>query len=114
MRWRTDRVTKVFKEFLDGSLLVNNTISKQLPSILLATVLMFFYIANRYHAEKVALETAQIQNELKELRSEMITVRSEIMNMSRNSEIKRWIKIHNLGLQEPATPAKEIVVKTGK
>jgi len=79
------------KEFLDGSILVRETMTRQLPFILFLTVLAVLYIGNRYHAERMVRKISKTEVEVKDLRAEQITIAAELMNISkllRNSKAK--------------------------
>jgi hypothetical protein len=72
--------------------------------------LAIVYIANRYNAEKVMRQTVVLQNELKEMRSESITTASELMFISKQSEVSKLVKIKGLDLYESVEPPKKIIV----
>src|SRR5512133_3470358 len=106
-----EKATKGFriksaKDLIDGSLLTNKAVLRQLPFILFLFLLAIFYIANRYHAIKILKETMVIQNELKELRANSISTASELMFMSRQSQVVRMVEEEGLGLKESRVPPK--------
>lgn len=106
-----EKATKGFriksaKDLIDGSLLTNKAVLRQLPFILFLFVLAIFYIANRYHAIKILKDTMVIQNELKELRANSISTASELMFMSRQSQVVRMVQEEGLGLKESLVPPK--------
>jgi len=107
---RNENKKGAIKEFLDGSLLTKKIVLEQFPYLIFLTFLALIYIANRYHAEKVVRRTNTIQNELKELRSEAITMSSKLMEISRQSSVIKLIKKRKLDLTEPIKPAKRIVI----
>ena len=98
------------KYVLDGSLLTKKIVAKQLPYIIFLTFLAVIYIGNRYHAEKVIREIVSLQNELKELRAEAITTTSELMHISKQSEVSKLVIKNNLELYESLKPPKKIVI----
>lgn len=99
------------KDFLDGSLITREIVLKNFNYLLFLTVLALFYIANRYHAEKIVRQTVAVQNELKELRSEAITVSSKMMKLSRQSAVYDLIKRYRMDLIQPVEPARKIVIE---
>lgn len=101
----------VVKEILDGSLLVKEMVIKQLPFILFLTFLAILYIGNRYHAEKVARETSAIKEDVKSWRAKAITISSDLMFISKQSEVQKMVKQKDLGLVEPEEPPQIIKVK---
>lgn len=101
----------ILKEIIDGSLLTKSALVKQLPFILFLVLLTFLYIANRYHAEKIARETARIQKEIKELRSESISIASEYMYLTKQSEIQALINKKKIGLEQSKEPPKVVKIE---
>lgn len=95
---------------IDGSLLTREAVIKQLPYIIFMTLLILIYIGNRYHAEKVVRKTVELQNEVRELRSEAITTSAELMFISKQSEVTKLVKRKNLELEELEKPPKIIEI----
>jgi len=99
------------KSLISGSLFSERIILGNLPFILLLTVLGAIYIANRFHAEKIIRETDQLQEEVKELRAEAIAITSELMYLSKQSQVTRLINQRGLELKELKKPPYKLVVK---
>lgn len=99
------------KDLLDGSLIANDFIVKQLPYIVFLVILAFVYIANRYHAEKVVRQNVELQKEINELRAEAITTSSELMFISKQSEVAKLVEKRGLGLKESVEPPRKIVIE---
>lgn len=102
---------KLFKGILDGSILTKEIVIKQLPFVFFLTVLAIVYIANSYHAEKIARQIIQSQKEIKELRTESVTIAWELTSVKRQSVVNELIEKHNLDIKIPDEPPKKIVVK---
>src|SRR6056297_611751 len=83
-----------FRDVLDGSMLTKEVVVRQLPFIIFLAVLALIYITNRYHAEKVFVMTEETRKEIKELRSEKISVQSELMRKSRQQQVLKQLKEH--------------------
>jgi hypothetical protein len=99
------------RSFLDGTLLTKEVLLKQFPFVVFIAVLAVLYIANRYSAEKIVRKTQDIQNELKELRAEQISITSELMQISQQSEVIKLVEKNQLGLTESIEPPRTIIVK---
>jgi len=99
------------KDLLDGSLIANDFVLKQLPYIVFLVIMAFIYIANRYHAEKVVRASIELTKEINELRAEAITTSSELMFSSKQSEVVKLVESRGLGLIESVEPPKKIVVE---
>jgi len=98
------------KDLLDGSLIANDFIVKQLPYIVFLVFLAFVYIANRYHTEKVVRASIELTKEINELRAEAITTSSELMLISKQSEVAKIVEERGLGLKESIEPPRKIVI----
>jgi hypothetical protein len=99
------------KELITGNVLKQKAIVKQLPFIIFIVVLAMLYIANRFHAEHLLRETAKLQEELNELRAESITVASELMYSSRQSQVIKLVEENELGLKEARTPPRRVKMR---
>ena len=105
------------REILDGSVLTREKVVRQLPFVLFITFLLILYIGNRYQTENVIRSTLIFQTQLKELRTESISLASELENLSRQSQVARMLQQKSLGLVESQDPPIKITVKkkrTGK
>lgn len=99
------------KDFIGGGFLTSDNVIKQIPYILFLTILAIIYIGNRYQAEKIVRETIVLNNEVKELRSEAITTTSELMYISKQSEVAKLVEKKGLDLKEAVVPPQKIVIK---
>ncbi len=112
---KTSAKKGTFRSFIDGTVLANQLIIKQLPYILYLTFLAVIYIGNRYHAEKIVRETTRLKKEIQELRAESISTSAELMYKSTKTQVLKAIREKNLGLEEAVVPPGKIVVdKKGK
>jgi hypothetical protein len=96
------------KELIDGTFLVRENIIRQLPFVLFLTALGVIYIGNRFHAEKMVRQISDLKIEVDNLRSEQITTTSELMNISRPSEVSALVESKGLGLKESMEPPKKL------
>ncbi len=71
---------------------------------LFIALLSFIYITNRLEMEARVRRISDLTKEIKELRYEHITTQSELMNMSKQSEVLRRTEAENLGLHELTEP----------
>ena len=104
-------VKSFLKELLDGSLLAKELVLKQLPYVLFLTLLGIIYITNRYHAEKLIIESTRLQKELVELKFEAISIESDLMFKRNQTEVLKLVREYNLGLKELVEPPNKIVVQ---
>lgn len=97
---------------LSGNLLTQDTVVKHLPFLLFLAFLGLFYIANGYMAESSVREINHVQQEIKELRSEQISMKSELNNTIIESELIKITTHRDMGLTESIVPPKKIMVET--
>jgi hypothetical protein len=85
-------------------------ITQNLPFILFLAVIALVYIANSHLAEKKVRKINKLSREIKELKWEYLSVKSELMFRSKLSEVSKAVE--PLGLKELSTPPQRIEVKT--
>jgi hypothetical protein len=104
----TEKKGASIKSILTGQFLTREKALEVLPFIFFITFLGICYIANGYQAERLIRELYNTTAELKELRSEYITAKSDLMYISKQSQVARATA--ELGLKELTSPPKKIVV----
>ena len=83
-------------------------IAKLMPYVFFLTGIALVYIANSYYAEKTIREIDLTTKEIKELRSEYISVKSDLISKSNQSQVATLVL--QAGLKESRTAPKKIVV----
>lgn len=97
-------------ESLDLSRWVHyQTIIRNLPFVFFMASIAILYIANAHYAEKNVRELNQIERKMNEMRWEYMTTKSELENISKQSEVAKLVAPS--GLKELREPPKKIVVK---
>lgn len=99
------------KEYFDNQKFNRETVIEQLPFFLFLAFLAIVYIGNQYHAEKLVNEVNQLKKERDEKRSEYISSASDLMRITRQSEVMELLKEKNLDLEPLVSPPKKIVIK---
>jgi hypothetical protein len=97
------------RDLIDGNVLTRKAVIKQSRFILLLVLIAFISIANRNHAEKTVIRLNQLQQDVKELRSKSITISSDLVQVSRQSEVARLVLRYELGLEENLEPPKKLI-----
>ena len=98
-----------FRDLLDGNVLTRKAVLKQSRFILLLVLIAFLSIANRNHAEKTVIHLNRLQSDVKELRVRSISTSSELVRISRQSEVKQMVNRYELGLEENLEPPKKLI-----
>ncbi len=99
------------KDFIDGSILTKSAVVQQLPFVLFLVGIGIFYISNRYRSERVYRDMISLEKELKDLRFEAITTTSDLMYMSKQSEVVKRVKREGLDLIESTEPPIKIYLE---
>ncbi len=103
--------SSILRGIIDGSLLTRTKVVRQLPFILFIVFLGIIYISNRYHAEFLRSDRENLRSDINELRSEAVYVSSELMKLSRQTEVAEEVKQNGLQLKESVEPPKKILIK---
>jgi hypothetical protein len=93
---------------LDGSFLTRDNVLDNIPFLLFLFGIGIFYIGNSHFGEATIISMEKMNTELKELKSEFISTRSELMFVSKQSEVAKAVA--PLGIFESVVPPKKIVV----
>jgi hypothetical protein len=101
-------LAKGLSSVFSGTFLTNEKTLKHLPFILFLSFVAVLYIANGYYADDKIREVNKLSNQLKELRSEYISTKSELMFASKQSEVAKAAE--QMGLKEPVVPPVKIEV----
>jgi hypothetical protein len=99
------------KSFLGGTILTDERFTRQLPFLALLSFFALVLITNRNWSERTIRQIEILQDSLKELRSESITLSAKLMDASRPSEVLEKIQKSGLDLEEPVRPPQKIVIK---
>lgn len=76
--------------------------------LLFVVVLLFIYITNSLDSERQSKRISDLTNQVKELQYEQISTQSDLMNLSKQSEVLRRVRAENLGLEELTEPPRII------
>ena len=107
-----EKIKQILKTIIDGTFLTKKLLVKNIPFILLLVFIAFFYITNRNQAEKKINDISKQKKEIRDLRSSSIIIASELMLISKQTEVFREIQERNLGLIEATEPPKILIIKS--
>ncbi|HHL57319.1 MAG: hypothetical protein DRI88_07675 [Bacteroidetes bacterium] len=100
-------ISTTTKGILGGELLTEKTF-KLFPFLLFIALLAFIYIANNYLAEEKVRNINHLHKELKELRFEYIDSKSNLTELSKQSQLAK--KLEAMGIKENKQPVKTLKV----
>ncbi|MBQ21242.1 MAG: hypothetical protein CMD31_10840 [Flavobacteriales bacterium] len=95
-----------FVSLISGNFLAKENVVNSLPFVFYLTLLGILYIANGYNAEKLVRELDHVNDDLKELRSEYITIKSDLNYESKQSQVAE--KTEAFGVMESIVPPTKI------
>lgn len=104
----TSKVVKSLSSIFSGSFLNKDNVVSSLPYVFFLTLLGILYIANGYYSEKTVRDLYRVGSELKELRSEYITIKSDFNFKSKQSQVAEAIV--ELDIKESIIPPSKIVI----
>ncbi|MCB0794186.1 MAG: hypothetical protein KDB88_05570 [Flavobacteriales bacterium] len=93
---------------LNGSFLTREQVLANMSFILFVAALMLVYIGYGYYTERTVRELHRTDSELKELRSEYISVRSRLDQTEQQSQVAA--DIADMGLRESRVPPLRITL----
>lgn len=93
---------------LNGTFLTREKVLANMPFLLFVAGLMLFHIGYGYWTERTVRDLDRVSGELKEMRSEFITVRSHLEKAERQSQVADGIS--GMGLRENREPPMRIMV----
>ncbi len=102
--------TVTFKDVMNGRLLTKKLFTGQIYFIFLGVALGFLYISNHYTVERLQNELYMLNREVKELRYEAVTTSSDLMSMSKQSEVLERMRARGVELNELTEPPRVLYV----
>jgi len=99
-----------FRGLISGTVISDSIILKDVRYTAMIVLLAIIFIANRFNAERVEREISALEQEVRDLRAESLSVSADLGSVSRQSEISDLVKERGLGLEELREPPYRIVV----
>jgi hypothetical protein len=103
-------VKKSIHSVLRGSFLISDDSFKNWRLILFLSLLAIVMIASSHSADRKVHEIAQLNEDVKELRSAFVDGRSKLMRLKMESSVRR--KLIEKGIESSSIPPMKIMVKT--
>lgn len=101
---------KGFLDILKGKFLVSGDAPKNWLFIIYASSLATIMIASSHSADRKVHQVAALNEEVRELRSEFVDMRSDVQQLKLESTVT--LIVEGKGLMPSETPPKKIMVKT--
>lgn len=93
------------KSILGGEILYSKFFRKQILWFIFVVILMLVYTGNRYSSQQDSIKIDSLRTELQHVKYNVLTQSSELMNLSRQSNIEERLR-HTADsiLQDPTSP----------
>jgi len=101
-------INRIFKKILGDQFLSQEWVVKNAPLILLIFGLIILAIGNNYIAQRKSIRITKVKREIKDLRDEYISTKSQLMYSTKMSEIAK--KLESRGIKEPVKPAFKLII----
>jgi len=105
-------IAKGYRDIFGGDILIQKSVIKQLPFLMLLVLMLVIYIFNNNLAEKNLIKIERTKKELIELRYEYISSKADMMDSLKQSMVQQ--KLQTLGILEPTTPPHKIFINADK
>ena len=105
-------LAKGLSKIFGGSFLSDDRTTQHIPFILFMACIAILYIANGYYADDKIREVNKVSNQIKELRTEYISSKSDLMFISKQSQVAG--AVDTLGLKEPVVAPMKIEIDSIK
>lgn len=93
------------KSILGGDFLMSKFMVKQIMFVMFCVLLMIIYTGNRYDSQQDAILIDSLRGRLQEVKYNVLTQSSELMNLTRQSNVERMLKgTPDSLLHNPITP----------
>ena len=103
---------KGFLDILKGKFLVSGDAPKNWLFIIYASTLATVMIASSHSADRKVHQIAELNEEVRELRSEFVDMRSDVQRLKLESTVMDYVQPK--GLEPSETPPNKIMVKTSQ
>lgn len=105
---KPSRLEQYTGQVLSGNIFTKAEVRRQYPYVFFMAFLMFLYIANIFHIQKLYRRHERLTDQVKELRAKSLTVSSMRMMSTRQSEIVKELELRGIPLRESVAPPQVI------
>lgn len=102
------KLKQLIVSVLSGSILSRAEVKKQYPYMLFIAFLMLLYISNIFKMQQLHRQHSRLGVEVKELRAKSLTISSQRVDATRQSQIIKELNERGVDLKESLTPPKVI------
>ncbi|MFR9165547.1 MAG: FtsL-like putative cell division protein [Dysgonomonas sp.] len=104
MKVNLKEIKKRTMHVLSGSILTEDIIMKNIRFLFVVFVIVVLYISNRYSCISKMAEIQSLQKELKDVKYESLNISTELIGISRESQVQALVEKNGLNLEIPKDP----------
>ena len=104
MKFKFDNIRKSFVHVFGGSVLTEDFFLRNMRFILLLVVVVILFISHRYTMLQGMSNVERLQQELKDVKYEALTISSSLTEASRQGEIEKRVEEEGLDLKVSNEP----------
>lgn len=108
---RRSKLAEALTGLMTGNILSQKEVTKTYPYLVFVAFLAFLYIGNIFSMQRLHRQQAALAREVRELRTKSMTIASECMQATRQSNIIREIERRGIPLKESLEPNRVIPEK---
>ncbi len=101
-------IKKNVMHVLSGTILTENFFLKNTHFMLVIIIIIALYISNRYSCISKMAEIQKLERELKDAKYESLTISTELIGVSRESQVQSLVERNGIGIQVPTEPVYRI------
>jgi hypothetical protein len=99
-----DLKSSTLRDIINGNILTKKFLQKQYPFLIMLAFIAFLYVDNRYYCETQLSKALKLKREIQDIKYESLTISAELMEISRQSNVRKMIYDRGLTLSESNTP----------
>lgn len=104
MRITLKEMKRTVMHVLSGTVLTENFFVKNTRFMLVVFVIVVFYISNRYSCISKMAEIQRLEKELKDVKYESLTISTELIGISRESQVQTLVEKSGVNLSSSKDP----------
>lgn len=104
MKFKFDNIRKSFVHVFGGSVLTEDFFLRNMRFILVLVVVVILFISHRYSMLQGMSDVERLQQELKDVKYEALTISSSLTEASRQGEIEKRVEEAGLDLKVSNEP----------
>jgi len=100
----SDIKSSTVRDILNGNILTKKVFQKQYGLLVMIACLAFLYVDNRFYCETQLAKEIEMKKKIQDVKYESLTIKAELMEISRQSNVLKMIRERGVNLQETSTP----------